>query len=277
MKQYKELVADVLQNGVVKRDRTGVGTVSVFGRQLRFDLQEGFPLVTLKYTPFKLIVTELLWFISGNTNVKWLQEQNCHIWDEWADSEGNLGPIYGHQWRSWTTSIDQEGYPVGRIDQLQDVISRLRSNPNDRRLIVSAWNVGDLPDMRLPPCHVLFQFYTQPLKDTGRLGLSCQVYQRSCDLFLGVPFNIASYALLTCMVANVVGMVPQELIWTGGDTHLYLSHLTQARILLNRDPKPLPTLLIHPADIEEIDDYKMEHFQLLMYNYHPAIKAPVAV
>lgn len=277
MKQYKELVAEVLQYGAVKRDRTGVGTVSVFGRQLRFNLQEGFPLVTLKYTPFKLIATELLWFISGNTNVKWLQEQNCHIWDEWADSEGNLGPIYGHQWRSWTTSIDREGYPVGRIDQLQDVIERLRSNPNDRRLIVSAWNVGDLPDMKLPPCHILFQFYTQPLLDTGRLGLSCQVYQRSCDLFLGVPFNIASYALLTCMIANLVGMVPRELIWTGGDTHLYLSHLTQARMLLSRDPKSLPNLLINSRGVREIDDYRLEHFELLMYNHHPAIKAPVAV
>lgn len=277
MKQYKELVADVLENGAIKKDRTGVGTVSVFGRQLRFNLQEGFPLVTLKYTPFKLIATELLWFISGDTNVRSLQKQDCHIWDEWADSMGDLGPIYGHQWRSWTISTDQEGYPRRSFDQLQDVIDRLRSNPNDRRLIVSAWNVGDLPDMKLPPCHILFQFYTQPLPNTGRLGLSCQVYQRSCDVFLGVPFNIASYALLTCMIANLVGMVPQELIWTGGDTHLYLSHLTQARILLSRDPKPLPTLLMNSEGVESIDDYKHEMFGLLMYDYHPAIKAPVAV
>ena len=264
MRQYLALMRDVLEHGARKEDRTGTGTLSVFGRQIRFDLGEGFPLVTTKKMHVKSIIHELLWFLQGATNVKYLRENGVTIWDEWADPEGNLGPVYGFQWRSWPT-------PDGKsIDQIADVVREIRRNPDSRRLIVSAWNVADIPDMALAPCHALFQFYVVDRK------LSCQLYQRSADLFLGVPFNIASYALLTHMVAAQCDLGVGEFIWTGGDCHLYLNHLEQVRTQLAREPLPLPRLVLkrRPADIL---GYRFDDFEIAGYHSHPAIKAPIAV
>jgi thymidylate synthase len=261
--QYLELLADVLANGVRRDDRTGTGTLGVFGRQIRFDLQAGFPLLTTKRVHVKSIVLELLWFLRGDTNLRWLQERGVSIWDEWADEAGELGPVYGKQWRSWAA-------PDGRtIDQIANLVEGLKANPNSRRHVVSAWNPAEVDDMALPPCHCLFQFFVAE----GRL--SCQLYQRSADVFLGVPFNIASYALLTHMVARVVGLEPGEFVHTFGDAHLYLNHLDQARLQLTRDPLPLPTLRLAPrTDLFafEADDVAFEGYQA-----HPAIKAPIAV
>jgi thymidylate synthase len=264
MKQYLALMRHVLEHGTRKTDRTGTGTLSVFGHQLRFDLSAGFPLVTTKKVHVKSIVHELLWFLRGDTNTRYLRDNGVTIWDEWADAQGELGPVYGKQWRSWPA-------PDGRqIDQIGELMQQLRSNPDSRRLIVSAWNVGELSQMALMPCHAFFQFYVAD----GRL--SCQLYQRSADIFLGVPFNIASYALLTHMVAQQAGMQPGEFIWTGGDCHLYLNHLEQARLQLSREPLPLPRLVIRrqPASIF---DYEFADFEFADYQCHPAIKAPVAI
>ena len=264
MRQYHDLLRQILDHGTTKTDRTGTGTRSIFGPQMRFDLAEGFPLVTTKKVHLKSIIYELLWFLRGDTNVAYLKEHGVSIWDEWADAQGNLGPVYGYQWRSWP---DGQG---GHIDQISQVISQLKTQPDSRRMVVSAWNVADLPQMHLPACHALFQFYVAD----GRL--SCQLYQRSADVFLGVPFNIASYALLTLMVAQVTGLQPGEFIWTGGDTHLYSNHLTQAREQLARAPRPLPTLRLNPA-VTDIFGFTFEDFQLENYAPWPAIKAPVAV
>lgn len=264
MKAYLKLLTHVLVNGVDKSDRTGTGTRSEFGQQMRFDLNHSFPLVTTKLTSFRIIVQELLWFLRGDTNVKSLQAQNVHIWDEWADHHGYLGPIYGAQWRSWV-GVD------GKVhDQIKDVVHQLRTNPDSRRMIVSAWNVGDLDKMKLPPCHCLFQFYVADGK------LSCQLYQRSADLFLGVPFNIASYALLTAMMAQVTGLKLGEFIWIGGDCHIYHNHFTQVNEQLCRKPFDAPQLILN-KEVKEIDDFKFEDIQLQGYVHHPAIKAPVAV
>jgi len=264
MQVYLDLLRHVLTAGQDKADRTGTGTLSVFGHQMRFDLQAGFPLVTTKRVHFKSVVHELLWFIRGDTNTRYLRENGVTIWDEWADANGELGPVYGKQWRSWPA-------PDGRsIDQLAQVIAQIKANPDSRRHIVSAWNVADLPDMALAPCHCLFQFHVADGK------LSCQLYQRSADLFLGVPFNIASYALLTHMVAQVTGLAAGDFIWTGGDCHLYLNHLDQVREQLSRAPFPLPTLRLNPA-VTRIDDFVFDDIELLAYQHHPAIKAPVAV
>jgi len=263
MQSYLDLLADVLDHGAVKSDRTGTGTRSLFGRQLRFDLARGFPLVTTKKLHVRSIVHELLWFIRGETNVRSLQAEGISIWDEWADDEGELGPIYGRQWRSWPT-------PAGPVDQLAGVIEAIGATPDSRRLLVSAWNVGELPAMALPPCHVLFQFHVAE----GRL--SCQLYQRSADLFLGVPFNIASYALLTMMIARVTDLEPGDFVHTFGDVHLYANHLEQAREQLTRSPRPLPTLVLDPT-IRSIDDFRYEHVRIEGYEPHPPIKAPVAV
>ena len=264
MQVYLDLLRHVLTTGQRKADRTGTGTLSVFGHQMRFDLQAGFPLVTTKRVHFKSVVHELLWFIRGDTNTRYLRENGVTIWDEWADANGELGPVYGKQWRSWPA-------PDGRsIDQLAQVIAQIKANPDSRRHIVSAWNVADLPAMALAPCHCLFQFHVADGK------LSCQLYQRSADLFLGVPFNIASYALLTHMVAQVTDLEPGDFIWTGGDCHLYLNHLDQVREQLSRAPFPLPTLRLNPA-VTRIDDFVFEDIELLGYQHHPAIKAPVAV
>jgi thymidylate synthase len=254
----------VLERGAPKSDRTGTGTKSVFGWQMRFDLAEGFPLVTTKRLHLKSIVNELIWFLSGDTNTAWLRENGVSIWDEWADESGELGPIYGFQWRHWPT---RDG---GEIDQIKDVIARIRKDPDSRRLIVSAWNVADLPQMALAPCHAFFQFHVAEER------LSCQLYQRSADIFLGVPFNIASYALLTHMVAQQCGLEPGEFIWTGGDCHLYLNHLEQAREQLERDPFPLPRLEIVRRP-DSIFDYRFEDIAIVGYQSHPHIKAPVAV
>jgi thymidylate synthase len=264
MKQYLDLMRQIRHDGARKEDRTGTGTLSVFGPQLRFDLREGFPLVTTKKIHLRSVVYELLWFLRGETNVAWLREHGVTIWDEWADEKGELGPVYGKQWRSWLA-------PDGRtIDQITQAVATLRSNPDSRRIIVSAWNVGELDRMKLMPCHAMFQFYVA----SGRL--SCQLYQRSADVFLGVPFNIASYALLTHMMAQQCGLEPGEFIWTGGDTHLYLNHLAQADEQLARTPLPLPRLLIRrrPGSIFEYDH---EDFEFVNYQHHAAIKAPVAV
>ncbi len=264
MRQYLELLDDILRNGARKDDRTGTGTLSVFGRQLRFDLRAGFPLLTTKKLHTRSIIHELLWFIRGETNVRYLRENGVTIWDEWADESGELGPVYGKQWRRWTAANGQQ------IDQLAEVIEQLRMNPDSRRLIVSAWNVGELSEMALPPCHLLFQFYV------ADGNLSCQLYQRSADVFLGVPFNIASYSLLTMMVAQVTGLVAAEFIHTFGDVHLYLNHLEQARLQLSRTPRELPRMRIDPS-VTSIFDFRFEHFQLENYDPHPHIRAPVAI
>jgi thymidylate synthase len=264
MKQYLDLMQHILDNGVKKEDRTGTGTLSVFGYQMRFNLADGFPLVTTKKVHLKSIIHELLWFLKGETNIAYLKENGVSIWDEWADENGNLGPVYGSQWRSWPT-------PDGRhIDQITQVVNQLKNNPDSRRIIVSAWNVAEIENMKLPPCHAFYQFYVAEGK------LSCQLYQRSADVFLGVPFNIASYALLVLMMAQVTGLEPGEFIWTGGDTHLYTNHLEQAQLQLTREPRELPTMAINPA-VKGIFDFKFEDFELVNYNPHPAIKAPVAV
>jgi thymidylate synthase len=264
MKQYLDLMQDVLDNGSRKTDRTGTGTSSVFGRQLRFDLAAGFPLVTTKKLHLRSIIYELLWFLRGETNIRYLKDHGVSIWDEWADENGDLGPVYGSQWRSWPV-------PGGKhIDQISLVVERLKSNPDSRRHIVTAWNPAEVDQMALPPCHALFQFYVAD----GRL--SCQLYQRSADLFLGVPFNIASYALLTCMVAQQCDLEPGEFVWTGGDVHLYNNHLEQARLQLARVPYPQPRLHIRrrPASLF---DYQYEDFEIVDYQSHPSIKAPIAV
>ncbi|MFC5270128.1 thymidylate synthase [Adhaeribacter terreus] len=264
MKQYLDLVKHILDNGTKKEDRTGTGTISVFGYQMRFNLQEGFPLVTTKKVHLKSIIHELLWFLKGETNIAYLKENGVSIWDEWADENGELGPVYGSQWRSWPTS---DG---GHIDQIQQVVNQLKMNPDSRRIIVSAWNVAEINQMKLPPCHAFFQFYVAEGK------LSCQLYQRSADTFLGVPFNIASYALLTLMMAQVCDLEPGEFIWTGGDTHLYSNHIEHAELQLTREPKPLPQMKLNP-EVKDIFGFKYEDFKLENYESWPAIKAPVAV
>jgi thymidylate synthase len=264
MRQYLDLMRHVLERGVRKNDRTGTGTLSIFGAQLRFDLSAGFPLLTTKRVHLKSIIHELLWFLKGDTNIRYLRENGVTIWDEWADANGELGPVYGYQWRSWPA-------PDGRhIDQISQVLDQIRNNPDSRRMLVSAWNVADLPRMALLPCHAFFQFYVAE----GRL--SCQLYQRSADLFLGVPFNIASYALLTLMVAQVCGLRAGDFVHTFGDTHLYLNHLEQAREQLSREPRPLPTMKLNPA-VKDLFSFRYEDFTLENYDPHPAIKAPVAV
>lgn len=264
MRQYLTLMNHVLKHGTKKSDRTGTGTLSVFGYQIRFDLAQGFPLVTTKKCHVKSIIHELLWFLQGDTNIRYLKENGVKIWDEWADTDGNLGPVYGKQWRAWAT-VD------GRVvDQISEVIAQIKKNPDSRRLIVSAWNVGELEQMALAPCHTFFQFYVAEGK------LSCQLYQRSADIFLGVPFNIASYALLTLMIAHVCGLKPGDFVHTFGDAHLYLNHLEQADLQLSRTPRAIPTLLLNPA-VKNIFDFKYEDFTLQGYDPHPAIKAPVAV
>lgn len=264
MLTYLELLEDILSNGVDKSDRTGVGTRSVFGRQVRFDLQKGFPLLTTKKVHLKSIIYELLWFLKGDTNVKYLQEHNVRIWNEWAKEDGSLGPIYGRQWRSWP-----DGSKDG-IDQIQQAIDAINHNPDSRRIVVSAWNVAELEEMQLNPCHVMFQFYVAEGK------LSCQLYQRSADVFLGVPFNIASYSLLTMMIAQVCDLEAGEFVHTYGDLHLYQNHFEQARLQLTRKPKSLPKMLIN-QDIKNIDQFSFDDFQLLNYDPHPPIKAKVAV
>jgi thymidylate synthase len=264
MRQYQELMEHILSDGVEKHDRTGTGTISVFGHQLRFDLAAGFPLLTTKKLHLKSIIYELLWFLAGDTNVKYLQEHGVRIWDEWADERGDLGPVYGQQWRSWPA---KDG---ATIDQISNVIGMIKRNPDSRRLIVTAWNPADVDKMALPPCHCLFQFYVADGK------LSCQLYQRSADVFLGVPFNIASYALLTLMVAQVTGFKPGEFVHTFGDAHLYLNHLEQARLQLSRAPRALPMMTINPA-VKDIFSFRYEDFTLHGYDPHPHIKAKVAV
>ena len=264
MRQYLELLRHVLEHGVDKGDRTGTGTKSVFGWQMRFPLADGFPLVTTKKLHLRSIIYELLWFLRGDTNVRWLQENKVTIWDEWADANGDLGPVYGYQWRSWPAPNGQH------IDQLARILDEIRRNPDSRRLVVSAWNVADLDRMALQPCHALFQFYVAE----GRL--SCHMYQRSADVFLGVPFNIASYALLTMMVAQVCGLLPGDFVLSFGDVHLYLNHIEQAREQLSREPRPLPTMRLNP-DVKSIDDFKFSDFTLENYDPHPSIKAPIAV
>ncbi len=264
MKQYLNLMQHVLENGTQKHDRTGTGTISVFGYQMRFDLQKGFPLVTTKKLHLRSIIHELIWFLKGETNINYLKEKGVSIWDEWADKNGELGPIYGYQWRSWPT-------PDGKhIDQITQVINQIRNNPDSRRIIVSAWNVADIEKMALPPCHSFFQFYVADGK------LSCQLYQRSADIFLGVPFNIASYALLTMMMAQVCNLQPGDFVHTFGDAHLYNNHLEQTQLQLSREPRPLPTLKLNP-EVKNIFDFKFEDFHLENYDPHPHIKAPVAV
>jgi len=264
MKQYLHLMRHVMETGTQKHDRTGTGTISVFGYQMRFNLQDGFPLVTTKKLHLKSIIHELIWFLSGDTNIKYLKENGVRIWDEWADADGNLGPVYGYQWRSWPTP---DG---GHIDQITQVINQIKNNPDSRRIIVSAWNVADVNKMALPPCHNMFQFYVADGK------LSCQLYQRSADIFLGVPFNIASYALLTMMIAHVCGLQCGDFVHTLGDAHLYNNHLDQTRLQLTRDPRPLPTMKINP-DVKDIFQFKFEDFTLENYDPWPHIKGEVAV
>jgi len=264
MRQYLELLSHVMEHGAEKKDRTGTGTISTFGYQMRFDLSEGFPVVTTKKLHLRSIIYELLWFLSGSTNVKYLQENGVRIWNEWADSDGNLGPVYGYQWRSWPASDGRH------IDQITTVVNSLKNNPDSRRHIVSAWNVGDLEKMALPPCHVLFQFYVAG----GRL--SCQLYQRSADIFLGVPFNIASYSLLALMMAQVTGLIPGEFIHTFGDAHIYLNHIEQVRLQLTREPRPLPVMTLNP-EVKDIFSFKYEDFTLTGYDPHPVIKGEISV
>lgn len=264
MKQYLDLMQHVLTNGTQKHDRTGTGTVSVFGHQMRFNLQEGFPMVTTKKLHLKSIIHELIWFLTGDTNIKYLKDNGVRIWDEWADAEGNLGPVYGSQWRSWPTPTG------GQIDQISQIINTIKNNPDSRRIIVSAWNVAEIENMALPPCHAFFQFYVADGK------LSCQLYQRSADIFLGVPFNIASYALLTMMVAQVCNLQAGDFIHTLGDAHLYNNHIEQAKLQLTRTPKPLPKMKINTA-VKNIFDFKFEDFELQDYDAHPHIKGAVAV
>ena len=264
MKQYLDLMQHVLDTGAQKHDRTGTGTVSVFGYQMRFNLQEGFPMVTTKKLHLKSIIHELIWFLTGDTNIKYLKANGVRIWDEWADEDGNLGPVYGSQWRSWPT-------PDGKhIDQITNIINTIKNNPDSRRIIVSAWNVAEIENMALPPCHAFFQFYVADGK------LSCQLYQRSADIFLGVPFNIASYALLTMMVAQVCGLEAGDFVHTLGDAHLYNNHIEQANLQLSREPKPLPTMKINP-EVKSIFDFKFDDFTLVNYEAHPHIKGIVAV
>ena len=272
MKQYLDILDRILTEGAQKGDRTGTGTLSIFGTQSRYNLAEGFPLLTTKKLHLKSIIYELLWFLKGDTNVKYLQEHGVRIWNEWADECGELGPVYGHQWRSWPD------YNGGTIDQIQLVLDQLRNNPDSRRMIVSAWNVAEVNKMALPPCHTIFQFCTSPCAEDGgkTRRLSLQLYQRSADTFLGVPFNIASYALLCMMMAQVVGMQPGEFIHTTGDTHLYLNHLDQARLQLTREPRPLPRMVINP-DVKDLFSFSYEDFQLEGYDPWPHIKADVSV
>lgn len=262
MKQYLEILRDVLENGQDADNRTGVYARKVFGRQMRFDLNKGFPLVTTKKTFFRGIVHELIWLLSGNTNIKYLLDNNVHIWDEWADKNGDLGPVYGHQWRNFNS----QGY-----DQIRDIIERIKKNPQDRRIIVSAWNPAQIEQMALPPCHCFFQFDVTPDEK-----LNCMLYQRSCDMFLGVPFNIASYSLLTMMIAQVCGLKPGEFVHTLGNAHIYSNHFEQVKLQLTREPLPLPRVRINP-DVKNIDDFKFEDFELVDYQSHPAIKGEVAV
>ena len=264
MKQYLDLLNHVIEHGVEKRDRTGTGTISTFGYQMRFDLSERFPVMTTKKLHLKSIIHELLWFLSGSTNVKYLQENGVRIWNEWADPEGNLGPVYGYQWRSWPAADGRT------IDQVSTVVSSLKNNPDSRRHVVSAWNVGEIEKMALPPCHILFQFYVAG----GRI--SCQLYQRSADIFLGVPFNIASYALLTLMMAQVTGYKPGEFIHTLGDAHIYLNHMDQVRMQLTREPRPLPVMTLNP-EVNDILAFRYDDFTLTGYDPHPAIKGEISV
>lgn len=264
MKQYLELMRRVRDNGAKKEDRTGTGTLSVFGHQMRFDLNDGFPLVTTKKCHLKSIIHELIWFLSGDTNIRYLQDNGVRIWNEWADDEGNLGPVYGYQWRSWPAADGSH------VDQITQLIDQIKNTPDSRRMIVSAWNVGEIKNMALPPCHMMFQFYVADGK------LSCQLYQRSADIFLGVPFNIASYALLTMMIAQVCGLAPGDFVHTFGDAHLYSNHLEQTDEQLSRKPYPLPVMKINP-EVKSIFDFKFEDFELVGYEAHPHIKAAVAV
>lgn len=264
MKQYLDLLREIKENGTVKTDRTGVGTKSIFGHQMRFNLQDGFPLLTTKKVFLKGIIYELLWFLNGDTNIKFLTDNGVHIWDEWADENGDLGYVYGKQWRSWETTDGRV------IDQISQVVDLIKNHPDSRRILVTAWNPAEIDKMALPPCHCLFQFYVADGK------LSCQLYQRSADTFLGVPFNIASYALLTMMLAQVCGLQPGEFIHTTGDTHIYLNHMEQVDLQLSREPRPLPKMIINP-DVKSIFDFKYEDFTLVDYDPYPAIKAPVAV
>ena len=264
MKQYLDLLDHVLKNGVEKQDRTGTGTISVFGYQMRFNLEDGFPLMTTKKLHLKSIIHELIWFISGDTNIKYLKDNGVKIWNEWADQEGNLGPVYGYQWRSWPTADGR------KIDQLSNVISNIKTSPESRRHLVNAWNVGEIDKMALPPCHILFQFYVAGGK------LSCQLYQRSADIFLGVPFNIASYSLLTMMVAQISGLKPGEFIHTFGDAHIYLNHIDQVKIQLAREPFPLPEMVIDHS-VDDILKFRYDHFSLINYTTHPGIKGKISV
>lgn len=264
MKQYLDLLDNILENGVKKEDRTGTGTISLFGHQMRFDLQQGFPLLTTKKLHLKSIIYELLWFLQGDTNIKYLNDHGVSIWNEWADKDGNLGPVYGHQWRSWPA------HDGSQIDQITQVVNSIINNPDSRRHMVCAWNVGDIDRMALPPCHILFQFYVANGK------LSCQLYQRSADVFLGVPFNIASYALLTMMMAQVTGLKPGDFVHTFGDVHIYSNHIEQVKLQLSREPRALPTMVINP-EVKSIFDFKYEDFKLEGYDPHPHIKGKVAV
>jgi len=273
MQQYQQLLQFILDKGTPKTDRTGTGTISWFGYQMRFDLSEGYPLVTTKKIHLKSIIYELLWFLRGETNIAYLKENGVNIWDEWADENGELGPVYGKQWRSWIASGGET------IDQVSEAIKQLKTNPDSRRIMISAWNVADLPKMALMPCHTLFQFYTAPSNSPGggeKRKLSCQLYQRSADVFLGVPFNIASYALLTMMMSQVCDMEPGDFIHTFGDVHIYNNHIEQVKLQLSRTPHPLPTMKLNPS-VKNIFDFRYEDFTLENYQHHPAIKAPVAV
>lgn len=273
MQQYLDLMRHVLENGTEKTDRTGTGTKSVFGYQMRFDLRQGFPMVTTKKLHLRSIIHELIWFLKGDTNIQYLKENKVSIWDEWADENGNLGPVYGSQWRSWPTADGRQ------IDQISQVVQQLKNNPDSRRIIVSAWNVGEIDQMALPPCHALFQFYVAPpnlAKGQSKPQLSCQLYQRSADIFLGIPFNIASYALLTKMVAQVCDMEAAEFVHTLGDAHLYSNHLEQAELQLTRTPRILPSIKVNP-EVKELFTFRFEDFELLDYDPHPHIKAAVAI